>query len=349
MLKLHYIIWGFLAVAVACKAKEEPSVNANEKSSAPKGPGYEAIVASNVALTNNIEVPGTIMAGETTNIQSEISGKVVAINFREGSSVSKGTVLIKLFDEDLQAQLKKLEVQLKIGQETEKRQKELLEINGTSRQEFDNAALITANIQADIELLKVSISRTAIRAPFSGKIGLRNISLGAYITPATIITNISEVNVLKVEFSVPEKYTGLVAVGNDLNLALNGNAKPYKAKIFAIQNSISIDSRNLIARAQITNADPQIVPGAFANVKLALSKAQDVIMIPTQAVIPTTRHKQVIVLEGGKAVFKNINTGIRDSARVEVIDGLKTGDTVITTGLLSIKAGQDLKVKVINK
>lgn len=348
-MKLHYIILGCLALTVACKSKEAPGVTSNEKSSAPKGPSFEAIVASNAALTNNIEVPGTVMAGETTNIQSEISGKVVAINFREGSTVTKGAVLIKLFDEDLQAQLKKLEVQLKIGRETEKRQQELLEINGTSRQEFDNAALNTANILADIELLKVNISRTAIRAPFSGKIGLRNISLGAYITPATIITNLSEVNALKVEFSVPEKYTGLVAVGNSLDLTLNGNPKQYKARIFAIQNSISIDSRNLVARAQISNADQQIVPGAFANVQLALSKAQEVIMIPTQAVIPTTRHKQVIVLEGGKAVFKNINTGVRDSARVEVTDGLRTGDTVVTSGLLSIKAGQDLKVKVVNK
>ena len=334
-----------LAVILLGACKEEKKETAGAK---PKGPPttYDAVIATAVPINRNVEAPGTILPNESTNLQPEISGRVVAINFREGSNVSKGALLIKLFDKDLQAQLAKLEVQLKIGEATERRQKELLAINGTSQQDFDNASLTVSNIKADMDLLRVNISRTEIRAPFSGRIGLRNISLGAYVTPATIITNISEVNLVKAEFAVPEKYAAEMQPGKTVEMRRDGTDKKYFASIIASQNSIATETRNLVVRAIVKNADANLTPGSFVQVTLAVGNNAPAIMVPTQAVMPSTRYKRVIVSRDGKAVFQNVNTGYRDSSRIEIMDGLQDGDTIVTTGLLTIKEGQQLKVRV---
>lgn len=328
----------------ACKEKKDTPINAQRPAGPP--PVFDAVVAESFALNRNVETPGTVLPNESTDLHPEISGRVVSINFTEGSFVQKGALLVKLFDSDLQAQLQKLQVQQQIAQTTAQRQKELLAINGTSQQDYDNASLTVSNIKVDIELMKVNIDRTQIRAPFSGRLGLRNISLGAYVTPATSIANISQVNMVKAEFSVPEKYAAEMTSGRTVQMHTDGNSKKYFATIIASQNTIAAETRNLTVRALVKNADAALKPGAFVQVNVAVGDNAPAIMIPTQAVIPSTRFKKVIVTREGKAVFQNITTGFRDSARVEVLDGLRAGDTVVTNGLLTIKEGMPLKVAV---
>lgn len=341
----HLFVLGSIAVCLfACKGEKKE----DEKSKKPSGPppAFDAVVAQSFQVNRSVQAPGTILPNESTDLRPEISGRVTAINFKEGSFVQQGAVLVELFDDDLQAQLKKLEVQLKIAETTEGRQKELLAINGTSQQDYDNTVLNTANIKADMELLRVNISRAVIRAPFSGRLGLRNISLGAYVTPQNIITNISQVNVVKAEFTVPEKYAAEMTAGRGVQMLADGNGKTYYATVMASQNTIAADTRNLTVRAVVKNADASLTPGAFVQVTVAVGENTPAIMIPTQSVIPSTRYKKVIVSREGKAVFQNVNTGFRDSARVEILNGINKGDTVLTSGLLSIKEGQSLKVKV---
>ena len=328
-----------------CKHQSKPAAASGARPQGPP-PVFDAVVAKQFAVSRSVEAPGTILPNESTDIHPEISGKVVSINFKEGGYVQAGTLLVKLFDADLQAQLKKLEVQLKVGEATERRQKELLAINGTSQQDYDNATLNVSNIKADIELLKVNISRTEIRAPYAGKLGLRNISLGAYVTPQTIITNLAQVNQVKAEFAVPEKYAAEMAPGKVVQMRAEGSDRLYVANVVALQNSIAQDTRNLMVRALVKNADNRLTPGAFVNVKVDVGSSGAAIMIPTNAIIPNTRNKNVIVARQGKAVFQIVNTGFRDSARIEITDGLMVGDTVITTGLLTIKEGMPLKTKV---
>jgi len=162
------------------------------------------VVAKNLA--ENLEVPGTLQPFEETEIRPEISGRLISLKIVEGGSVQKGALLAKLFDEDLQAQLNKLKVQLEIAQKTLERQRELLKIQGISQQEVDLSELQANNIKADMELVRVNISKTEIRAPYSGLLGLRNVSLGAYVTPTTLLTTLRQVNQLKLDFMVPEKY-----------------------------------------------------------------------------------------------------------------------------------------------
>jgi membrane fusion protein (multidrug efflux system) len=330
----------------SCK-EGKPAEGAGKKREGPP-PVFDAVVAIAYPLSRTIEAPGTILPNENTELHPEVAGRVVAINFKEGSVVSKGALLVKLFDGDLQAQLKKLLVQLEISNATTKRQSELLAINGTSQQDYDNAVLIGSNIKADIELLKVNIDKTEIRAPYTGRLGLRNVSLGAYVTPLTNITSISDDRIMKVEFTVPERYAPEMNNGRMIKLKIDGSNKDYPASIIASQNSVSQDTRSLTVRAVVQQPDTHLTPGAFVSVKVVIGNNAPAIMIPSEAIIPTTRYKKVIVSNSGKASFVTVNTGFRDSSKVEIVDGLKQGDTVITNGLLTIKEGMPVKVKVQN-
>jgi membrane fusion protein (multidrug efflux system) len=240
-----------------------------------------------------------------------------------------------------------LQVQLEIAQKTSERQKELLKIGGISQQEADLSDLQVSNLKADIELINVSISKTEIRAPFNGRLGLKNISMGAYISPSDILTSISQVDKLKLQFTVPEKYGSVIKRGQDVQFMLDGSTKSYKATVIATESAIEENTRSLAVRSQVTASDNYLVPGAFAKVRLTLGRQDDALMIPTQSVIPSGRLKQVIVYKQGKAVFTDITTGIRDSANIQVLTGLNNNDTVITTGLLFLRPDASVKLSKV--
>ncbi|MGZ5253119.1 MAG: efflux RND transporter periplasmic adaptor subunit, partial [Flavitalea sp.] len=284
-----------------------------------------------------IEVPGTLMPFETTEIRPEISGRLVSLNIPEGRFVNKGTVLAKIFDGDLQAQLRKLQVQLSIAEKTAERYNELLKISGISQQEYDLAELQSNNLRADIQLVQVDINRTQVRAPYSGQVGLKNISLGAYVSPTTLITTISQVNRLKLEFTVPEKYSEDMKPGKSISFSVTGSTKQFTAAVMATETTIEANTRSLRVRAVVNQNDAVLASGAFAKVSLNLDKNNEAIIIPTQAVIPQARNKRVIMYKNGSPEFIVVTTGIRDSTFVEITDGLKAGDTVVITGLLAIR------------
>ncbi|MEO8822328.1 MAG: efflux RND transporter periplasmic adaptor subunit [Ginsengibacter sp.] len=299
-------------------------------------------------LRSSIEVAGTLLPFEETEIHPEVSGKVTYLSINEGTHVKRGTLLARLFDGDLQAQLQKLKVQLQVAQKTEERQSELLKIGGISQQDYDLSALDVSSIKADIQVMQAAIDKTIIRAPFDGKVGFKNISIGAFITPSTIITTIRQDSKLKLEFSVPEKFTPKVQLKNVIYFTTEASPKKYEAKIYATESGITQENRSLKVHALVENSDKNITAGSFAKVAFDMGDNSDAIMIPTQAIIPEARDKKVIVFNGGIADFKVVTTGTRDSAKVEILSGLSIGDTVITTGLLSIKPGSEIKLSSIN-
>lgn len=300
-------------------------------------------------LHSSIEVAGTLLPFDETDIHPEVSGKVTYLSIKEGAHVKKGTLLARLFDGDLKAQLQKLDVQLQVAEKTQERQQELLKIGGISQQDYDLSVLDVSSIKADMEVLKASIDKTIIKAPFDGKLGFKNISIGAFITPTTIITSIKQDTKLKLEFSVPERYTPKVKLGNVLYFTTESSNKKYNAKIYATEAGITADNRSLKVHALVENIDKNITAGSFAKVLFDMGDNNDAIMIPTQAIIPQARDKEVIVYNGGNADFKIVTTGTRDSAKVEILSGLSIGDTVITTGLLSIKPGSKINLSSLNK
>lgn len=342
---LFYVAGSLLVFSCGEKKKDTPPAGGPGKSNGPIS--VEAILVSPQALASSIEAPGSLLAFEETEIRSEISGRIVALNLKEGQKVQKGSLLVKLFDEDLKAQLKKLEVQLAIAQKTAERQRELLKINGISQQEYDLSELQVNNLKADIELVKVNVSKTEIRAPYDGRLGLKNISEGAYISPNTLLTTISQVEKLKLQFSVPEKYGSQVKNGQQVNFQLDGSTATYRATVIATESAIEENTRSLMVRAVVSAKDAFLVPGAFAKVRMVMQRQENALLVPTQAVIPQGRKKQIILYKNGSPAFTDITTGMRDSSNIQVLTGLQPGDTVITTGLLFIRPGSEVKISKI--
>jgi membrane fusion protein, multidrug efflux system len=304
----------------------------------------DAFLVKPSKVSEDVEVPGSLLPYEETAIRAEVGGRIVRLNVEEGSVVEKGTLLVKIFDEDLQAQLKKLQVQLQINQKTEERNRELVKINAISQQDYDLSTLNVENLKADIESVRIAISKTEIRAPYTGTLGLRNVSLGSYISPSDIVTTIRQVDQLKLEFSIPEKYAQEIGKGYVVKFRVDGGKSDHAAKVIATENSVDQETRTLKVRAAVAARHPELVPGTFARVNLQLGYNENALMVPTQAVIPNIRNKQVILYKGDSALFTVVETGIRDSAYIQIISGIKAGDTVITTGLMAIRPNSKVKV-----
>lgn len=295
-------------------------------------------------VSENVEVPGTLLPEEETELRAEVSGRVVSLDMPEGVVVPKGKLLVKLFDGDLRAQLRKLEVQLQIAEKSEERLSELLKISGISQQDYDLAQLNVENLKVDIEATKIAIAKTEIRAPYAGKLGLRYISLGSYLSPNDIVTSISQVNRLKLEFAIPEKYAKAIAPGDKVNFKVDGGQLTHQATVVATENSVDVTTRTLMVRALVTESHRELVPGIFAKVTLQLGRSDNALMIPTQAVIPQARGKQVIVYRKDSVLFTEVETGIRDSAYVQITNGLQAGDTVIISGLMAIRPASTVRL-----
>lgn len=350
MRKILYVLSLCLWLLWSCGSKEK-------KIQAPGGPGakmppirVDGYLVLYQPFQENIEVPGSIVANETTEIHPEVSGRIVQLNVREGMMVGKGAVLAKLYDGDLQAQLKKVQVQLALAEKTEERQAQLLKIQGISQQDYDISLLQVNNLRADIGILQTSIAKTVVRAPFSGKIGLNKVSPGAYVSPASVIATISQTDQLKLDFSIPEKYTGQIKTGQLVTFSIEGANQPFGAKVMATEASVMENTRTLTVRATVMGRDPALLPGAFAKVQLSFDPDPNTILIPTQAVLPQARGKKVVLYKGGTAIFADVTTGLRDSARIQITDGLKEGDTIVVTGLLSIRPEAKIQIgKMVNE
>ena len=344
-----WIVFAFVFIALlSCESKKTSSPPPNAATQRGNRPMQaDGFIVRTKSLSENIEVPGTLFPFEETEIRPEISGRIVYLNVPEGRFVSKGTVLAKIFDGDLQAQLKKLQVQLEIAQQTASRYNELLKIGGISQQEYDLTELQANNLKADMQLIRVDIYKTTIRAPYGGRIGLKSISSCAYVTPTNIITTISQVNKLKMEFTVPEKYSSAMKRGRPVNFTVAGTDKKFTSSIMATESNIEANTRTLKVRSVVNGTHQSLVPGAFAKVTLQMDQDDQALIIPTQAVIPQARNKRVILYKGGMAKFEIVTTGIRDSSFVQITEGLKAGDTVVTTGLLAIRPDSQIKLNKI--
>lgn len=328
------------SVLFSCHSKEKTDLKSKQ---VKKNLMVDFHVVKPAPLSQIINISGTLKPFEETVLMPEIGGRVVEIHLPEGKPVRKGALLVKLFDGDLQASLKKLTTQLSIAEQTEKRQSELIKVSGISQQDYDQSVLQVHSIRNDIEIIKVQIGKTEIRAPYDGEIGLRNISVGAQVSTTTALATIRELNRMKLDFSVPEKYSSKITEGLKIIFSVQGDETKHNAVVLASEHSVDALTRNLKARALVDNSHAHLVPGAYANVELVMGENKNAIMIPTQAIIPQEKNKKVVVSDQGKAKFVVVKTGIRQFANIEISEGLQEGDTVVTTGLLFLKPGDALK------
>jgi membrane fusion protein (multidrug efflux system) len=342
-----FSIWA-ASISILCNCHSGPGKNppANQFNTVP---AVEGFVVKPTVIDQSIAISGTLKPFEETVLMPEVAGRVVTINLQEGKFVKQGALLVKLFDGDLQATLKKSTAQLEIAEQTEKRQAELLKVSGISRSDYDQAVLQIHSINADIEIIKAQLRKTEVLAPFDGMIGLRSISIGAEVTPGMALATIREVRQLKLDFSVPEKYSNEVKQGLKVTFTVQGDDTKYDATVMATEEGIDVNTRNLNARAIVKNAKALLKPGAFANVELQLKEIKNALMVPTQAIIPQELKKQLIVVKDGKATFVTVQTGVRQASNIQVITGIAPGDTVVTTGILFLKPGASLKFSKVTQ
>jgi membrane fusion protein, multidrug efflux system len=312
-------------------------------------------VATNVAvyivkaekLSNKVYASGTILANEEVALQSELSGKITRLNFQEGGKVSKGQLLVKINDADLQANYKKLQLQHSLAEERMQRQEKLLVISGISQEEFDISKNQTNVIKVEMEFEMAQIAKTEIRAPFDGIIGLKKVSDGAYVTPTVTIATIQQINPIKIDFSISERYANSVKKGDELLFILDGNQQEIKGEVYAIEPKIDMATRTVQIRAICTNSQNDIYPGAFAKVQLDLGDIDKAIMIPTETIVPDLKGKKVYRIKNGLAEFITVITGLRTDSEIQIEEGLSIGDTIITKGIMQLKPGSAVKITEI--
>ncbi|MCE3226641.1 MAG: family efflux transporter, subunit [Bacteroidetes bacterium] len=324
--------------------KKEQGLAAGNKGKQQGPISVNYIVAETSEFTNNVYTTGKTGALNDIEIKPEVSGKVTAIYFKEGESVNKGAPIIKINDADLQAQLQKNKIQVKLSEEKLARLKKLLDVKGISQEEYDIQNNELESLKADQSFITAQLAKTNITAPFPGVIGLKNISEGAYVSPTQVIASLIQLKPLYIEFSVPEKYSSVIKKGLRVNFASGESAKTYSAEIYALEPRIDEATRTLKGRA-LYSGNENFYPGSFVKVFIDLGKETSTIMIPTQSVIPVLKGQKVWISKNGIAREIKVITGIRTEDKIQILEGLNVGDTVLTTGLMSVK--KDSKLKLI--
>ena len=352
-MKIKYLVYTLLAVGIIGFIGYRINANSNKggDSKGPKGKSkamtVNGVVVKYETFDNNLSLSGSIEANEQVEIRSEVSGIVEGIYFQEGSFVNKGQLLFKVNDIELRAQLRQTSTKEGLAAENERRAKLLLQKEAISQEEYDLARADLKSAQAQSQLIQAQIAKTSVRAPFSGKIGLRSISPGTYITPAILVTKLVNTGKLKITFSIPEKYASQVKSNTIIRFKVAGSEDRYSAKIYAIEPEIAVATRTLQVRAIAENKDGKLLPGTFADVELPLDIIKDAIVVPTEAIIPVQNGKKIFISSNGLAKEIMIETATRTETSVLVLSGVKEGDTVITNGVMSLK--NDDPVKVILK
>ena len=299
-----------------------------------------AIVIKKQTLTDNFTPTATTIPDEEVDLSFESSGKIVNIYFTEGTHVKKDDLLAKINDKPLQAELKKLEAQIPLAKDRVFRQGTLLQKDAVSQEAYEQVTTEYEKLMADIDLVKARILQTELRAPFDGIIGLRQVSEGAYATPATLIANLTKISPLKIEFSVNERYVSDVSNGTDIIFYLessNGILQKHFAKVYAVETKVALETRTLTARALYPNTNEAILPGRLLSVEIIRREIKDALTVPSEAIIPEMGKSIVYLYSNGEAKSAEIITGLRTEREVQILEGLQPGDTVITTGVMQLR------------
>ena len=326
--------------------KEAPKEAGNRQS---KALNVRAVVLSQQGLTDGIFVSGSLVPDEEVNLSFESSGKITDIFFKEGTHVEKGELLAKINDAPLQADLRKKQAQVKLMQDRLFRAKALLEKEAVSKEAFQEAEANLAALEAEIEGVEAQIEQTELRAPFSGIIGLRQVSVGAYATTTTEVATLTKTAPLKVEFNVPERYAGMLPEGTELTFTAEGDLTTRNAKVYASDSRVDPETRTFAIRAIYPNADGKLIPGRYVNVNLVTQRFDNTLAVPSEAIVSEMGIDKVFVCKNGKAQPVEIAKGLRTDAMVQVLRGLVPGDTVITSGTMQLRSGQKVIVSVQQK
>lgn len=337
----------FILLPVLISCSDSGTKKSNNKTES-KGLPVEAYVVDLKPLTQALSLSGTLLAGEEVELKAETTGKLTEFHIVEGRTVKKGQLLARVNDSEIRARLEKLKSNLKLAQDDFERSKRLREINALSQQDLDASKNRVDGIKADIQLAKAQIQKAEIRAPFDGRIGLRNVSPGSFIGTNTVLATLIQVKPLRIEFSVPERYVYGVKSGKEVTFTLGQNPKEYKATIYATESVIDQQTRALRVRAKCPNLKGELTPGAFARVSFNINGSPKTMLVPPHSLVPVLGGQNVVIASNSRAKYVPVETGVRTATAVEIVSGIQPGDTLLTSGLLQVREGAKVDIEIVD-
>jgi membrane fusion protein (multidrug efflux system) len=330
------------------KASPVPSAGAVRNDTAAAPPAQAISVEVHRVQAEPLEVQvtatGSLLGRESVQIVSELSRRLVKVHAEEGMRVAKGALLFELDATDLAAELAKLEVQARLTRATLDRTERLMAEGLSNQQELDLASARVDEVTADRQALRVTLSKTQIRAPFAGTLGLRRVSEGAWVSPSTLLSTLQDTSTLKLDFTLPERYAGAVRTGGAFRFRVEGRPETFEGTVGAIEPSVDPATRSLLVRGVI-DGSTQLLPGSAASVEVPL-RVDQALLVPPIAIIPGIEGRRVFVVDGGRARSTPVELGYRTPDRVQIVGGLSEGDQVITTNLLRIRDDVPVSVAV---
>lgn len=351
--------WGLIAALVIAigvfgyyqltphENKELSAANNKSKNGNKKVLSVNAKILKPHLLTDEILAVGRLVPDEEVQLSFETSGKITGIYFKEGSHIKKGTLLAKVNDQQYQAQLIRLEAQLPLAEERVYRQNALLQRDAVSKEALEIVKTELATLKADIDKIKAQIEMTELRAPFDGVIGLRQVSVGAYASPTTVIATLTSVKPIKIEFSVAERYANEVKKGTNLTFQVNSSIETYHAQVYATESRLDSETHNLPVKALYPNSNGELMPGLYADIRLKQKEIEDAIAVPAEAIVPEMGKNKVFLYKNGKAEPVEVTTGLRTEAEVQILKGLNEGDTILTSGTLQLRKGSAVEIATL--
>jgi len=345
------VLLAVIALAGAALVSLRPSLSREAPPATPAGAAPEVLradghVVRSSRVSDTVRTIGTLVANEAVTVVAELSRRLVSVEVVEGSEVEAGALLFKLDDANLRAQLSELEVRRRLASRTAERQQALLGFDkkALSQQAFDQAQAELQTVEAQIASLRVILAQTEIRAPFRARAGLRRVSEGAWITPETPLITLQDISRIKIDFTLPERYAGAVEIGQSFRFEVAGKAERFDGTVVAIEPAIDLPTRSLMIRGITDNRSGALMPGAFASVEVPVTAPTDGILIPAQALVPSATGHTVFVLRDGRAEQREVDIGPRTRDSVEVRQGLEAGETVLTSNLLRLRAGDAVEL-----
>ncbi len=305
-----------------------------------------AMVMGYENLEDKVVIVGLLYPDEAVDLSFEISGVITDILFPEGSYVRKGELLARVNDKPLRAELKKLEVQLPLLEARVGRQSQLLESKAVSEESLETVKTELAAHKADIEIVKARLAQTELRAPFDGMIGLRNVSEGTYASPSVVVSRLTKLDPLKLEFFIGEREASLIHTGQKVNFTSEG--KKYDATIYAVEPSIERGTLTRRARATVPNPGGVMQPGRAVSTEFSLRDIDNALLIPSIAMVTEMGRDVVYVYRNGVAEQVPVIKGMRTQSSVQVLEGLSKGDTLITSGVMQLRPGMEVMIDKLN-
>ena len=308
----------------------------------------KAVQARREEISSKVEAVGGLIAGESVVLRPEIVGRIAAIRFEEGQKARAGDVLIELNADEQRSALAQSQASVSVEQQSFQRIRDVLAKNLVSQQQYDEALARLQNAQALLERDRVRLSRTSLQAPFDGIIGLRLVSLGDYVSPGQALVNLESLDPIKMDFQLPEKYSAQVIKGLKLEVSVDAwPGRVFRGEIQAVDPKLDEATRTVRVRARLANTGLALKPGMFARVALDLGHARQGLFVPEQALEAKGSTATLFRVVNGKAVLTVVKTGERHPGFVEIAEGLKADDWVVTDGQLKLRDG--MPVIVINK